>query len=164
MVSRICSHEPAIVEALAAGDQPDAALQAHLASCASCREAAAVARALLTLASTSGEPHALPDPEVVWWKAQLLRRWEAQRAVAAPVERMHRVEVGVGLASLAVFLVWQWSGLVRLFSILSPESLASMSAAAQSGSWTPNAVVLVSAAAALGIGVLAALHRAILAR
>ncbi len=162
MFSRICTHERACVAA-AEGGAPDPAVQAHLASCPSCREAAAVAQSLAMLATTAGEPHALPDPGVIWWKAQLLRRWEAERIVAAPIERMRRAEIGAGLVSLAVFLVWQWSGLTWLFSLLDPQTLASISTSAQPVAWTPNVIVLVSAAVALAIGVMAGLHRALVA-
>ena len=72
----------------------------------------------------STRPHPLPDPAVIWWKAQLLRRWESERRAVAPIERMHWVELAAGVASLGVFLVWQWSGLVNLLSRLSPSNLA----------------------------------------
>ncbi len=45
-----------------------------------------------------------------------------------------------------------------------PQTLASLSTSAQPLAWTPNAVVVVTAAVALGIGVLAGLHRALLPR
>lgn len=43
-------------------------------------------------------------PDRIWWKAQLLRRWDAERKVTAPLDFMQPVEVAAGLASLAFLL------------------------------------------------------------
>jgi hypothetical protein len=42
----------------------------------------------------------------IWQKAELLRRWDAQRKAAAPIEVGERAQVGVGLVGAVVFLVW----------------------------------------------------------
>jgi len=47
----------------------------------------------------------LPDAAYVWWKAQLLRQWDSQRAVVAPLEWGERAQVATGLAGAAVLLV-----------------------------------------------------------
>jgi len=44
-------------------------------------------------ASLPMEASSLPDPAYLWWKAQLLRRWDAQRTVVAPLEVGERVQV-----------------------------------------------------------------------
>jgi hypothetical protein len=114
------------------------------------------------LADTSVDaPHALPDPAVVWWKGQLLRRWESERRAVAPLERMHWVELVTGVASLGVFLVWQWSGLVNLLSRLSPSNLLAVSAASSATTAaSPAAVALVvGVTLALGATVFVSLHR-----
>jgi hypothetical protein len=46
------------------------------------------------------------DPMQIWWKAQLLRRWDAERRVTAPLDFMQPVEVAAGLACVA-FLIYQ---------------------------------------------------------
>ena len=51
----------------------------------------------------------------------------------APIERMHWVELVTGVASLGVFLVWQWPGLVNLLSRLNPANLAAVSASSSAG-------------------------------
>jgi hypothetical protein len=113
------------------------------------------------LADTSVDaPHPLPDPGVVWWKAQLLRRWESERRAVAPIDRMHWVEVAAGVASLGVFLVWQWSGLVNLLSRLSPSALATLSSSSPTASAAPSTLVFViGVSLALGATVFASLHR-----
>ena len=42
----------------------------------------------------------------IWQKAELLRRWDAQRKATAPIDIGERVEVGIGLAGALVLLVW----------------------------------------------------------
>ena len=51
-------------------------------------------------------PMTLRDPRPLWWKAQLVRRWDAERRAQAPLEVMERVEIVAGLAAAAVLLVW----------------------------------------------------------
>ena len=115
------------------------------------------------LAATPDAPHQLPDPAVIWWKAQLLRRWQAERAASAPIERMRWVELAAGFASLAVFLVWQWEGLVNLVARAIPAGVAAASAAPQTVS--PMALVLIACGtASVGAMVLAALHHRLGAR
>ena len=51
-------------------------------------------------------PAATPalDPMQLWWKAQLLRRWDAQRRAQAPIDIMQPVEIAAGLACAGVLL------------------------------------------------------------
>ena len=57
----------------------------------------------------AAEPIAQP-PSIsateIWQKAELLRRWDAQRKAAAPIEMGDRAQVGVGLAGAVALLVW----------------------------------------------------------
>jgi len=68
------------------------------------------------------ESSALPDPAYLWWKAQLLRRWDAQRTVVAPLEVGERVQVALGLGGAAILLVLLWS---QLATLTAPHGLAS---------------------------------------
>jgi hypothetical protein len=45
------------------------------------------------------------DPMQVWWKAQLLRRWDAERRVHAPLDAIQPLEIAAGLGT-AAFLVY----------------------------------------------------------
>ena len=158
MTFRACSEQPDILVAASGGQALSASLETHLASCPSCREQVDAVTFLRGLAETPDTTHPLPDPAVLWWKAQLLRRWQAERAAAAPIERMRWVELASGLASLAAFLVWQWRSLVGLIANAIPAGIAAASAAPESIS--PMAVLLlVGATASIGALVLAALHR-----
>jgi hypothetical protein len=49
---------------------------------------------------------ALPGADVVWVKAQLVRRWEAERRIERPLEAMQSVHIALGLVAAVVLLVW----------------------------------------------------------
>ena len=158
MTFRACSAQPDILTAAADGRELPAALSAHLASCSSCREQVDAVVFMRGLAAAPDAAHALPDPAVIWWKAQLLRRWQAERAASAPIERMRWVELAAGFASLAAFLVWQWQSLVNLVARAIPAGVAAASAAPQGAS--PVAILLILlGTASLGAMFVAALHR-----
>lgn len=49
-----------------------------------------------------------PDPSFLWWKAQMLRRWDAERQAAAPIDIGERVQVGIGFAGVVALVAWLW--------------------------------------------------------
>jgi hypothetical protein len=58
----------------------------------------------------------LRDPMPLWWKAQLVRRWDAERHAQAPLEMMERVEIIAGLAATIVLLIWAAPTVARLLA------------------------------------------------
>ena len=46
------------------------------------------------------------DPMPLWWKAQLLQRWDASRRVQAPLDVVERIEIVAGLVAAALLLTW----------------------------------------------------------
>jgi hypothetical protein len=56
-------------------------------------------------AQPAGEPPSF-TAAAIWQKAELLRRWDAQRQAAAPIDVGERVQVGVGLAGAVGLLIW----------------------------------------------------------
>jgi hypothetical protein len=48
------------------------------------------------------------DPALLWWKAQLLRRWDAERRTTEPIEVGELVQVGIGSVGTLVILGWLW--------------------------------------------------------
>jgi hypothetical protein len=48
----------------------------------------------------------------LWWKAQLLRRWDAERRAQLPLDLMQPVEIAAGLAAAAFLL---YLSIPRLF-------------------------------------------------
>lgn len=57
---------------------------------------------------------ALPAPETpvlsgqstIWWKAQLLRRWDEQRQAVRPLAVMEPIQLAAGLAVAALVFLW----------------------------------------------------------
>jgi hypothetical protein len=47
----------------------------------------------------------LPDVHQLWWKAELLKRWDARRTAVAPIDRAEPVQVWIGLAGAFALLV-----------------------------------------------------------
>jgi len=64
-----------------------------------------VAEWMQELAALPIDAPPLPDAAYVWWKGQLLRQWDAQRTVVAPLEWGERAQVAAGLGGAAVLLV-----------------------------------------------------------
>ena len=56
----------------------------------------------------------LPDAGVLWWKAQLLRRWDAERRASVPLDVMEPVQIVAGLATAALLLLWALPSLKHL--------------------------------------------------
>jgi hypothetical protein len=55
----------------------------------------------------------VPDPAVLWVKAQMLKRWDAERKAQAPLDVMEPVQVAAGLAAAAVLFVWSLPSLFQ---------------------------------------------------
>lgn len=84
------------------------------------------------------QPPAATAPEI-WQKAELLRRWDAHRKAAAPIEMGERAQVSIGLAGALVLLVWVSRQLPA--GTMSPTLVAALGAT----------VLLLLSAAAFGI-------------
>ena len=66
-----------------------------------------LSRFMSTLATdTLARVPALPGAEAVWIRAQLVRRWEAERRIERPLETMQSIHVGLALIAAVVLLVW----------------------------------------------------------
>lgn len=89
-------------------DQRDPALIAHAATCAQCKLTLEMAAGMRELAvrTPSEAGQSAPSASYLWWKAELLRSFDAQARVEEPVEIGERIGVGVGLLGAAVLLFW----------------------------------------------------------
>lgn len=110
-----CEREGDVLEALTGGDWPDrveADLRAHVAGCAICADLATVVRPLRAEQACVRQETVVPPAHVVYWRAQLRARAEAQRTVNHPLTFAHAVAM-VGLGVLGVSLtpvVMGWFG------------------------------------------------------
>ena len=107
-----CSEESAVARAVRSGEW-DESLEAHVRGCGTCRSVREAAQWMQTLAPElqlgAPEQTNLPDPQVLWLRAQLSER-------QAAAERAHRilqwVEVVCAMvicAGLGIWLVRDWS-------------------------------------------------------
>jgi hypothetical protein len=107
-----CSEERAVARAIRSGEWNES-LEAHVHSCGTCRSVRQAAQWMQALAPAPqlGAPEQtnLPDPQVLWLRAQISER-------QAAAERAHRilqwVEVVCAMvicAGLGVWLAWDWS-------------------------------------------------------
>jgi hypothetical protein len=72
------------------------------------RETLDAAAWMKELASLPVSEEPLPDPTYLWWKGELLRRWDAQQKATALIEVGEQVQVGLSLVAAAGLLVWLW--------------------------------------------------------
>lgn len=109
MMTGRCAHEDAIRRMIQERrDNP--MLVTHAATCESCRVTLELAGGLRDLASRAADEtvQTTPSASYLWWKAELLRQFDAQARVVEPVEIGERFGVGVALAGAAILLVWLW--------------------------------------------------------
>lgn len=55
----------------------------------------------------------VPDSGVLWAKAQMLRRWDAERKAQAPLDVMEPIQIAVGIAAAVVLFVWSLPSLIQ---------------------------------------------------
>ena len=112
MSDTICSEESAVARAIRSGEWNES-LEAHVLGCGTCRSVRQAAEWMRVLAPATQlglrEQANLPDPQVLWLRAQISER-------QAAVERAHRslqwVEVVCAMvvcAGLGVWVAWNWS-------------------------------------------------------
>jgi hypothetical protein len=69
----------------------------------------------LAVAASRNAPR-LPAADVLWVKAQMLQRWEAERRVQAPLDAMEPFQIGAGLIAAGILLFWSLPALLRVLS------------------------------------------------
>lgn len=114
MMPESCPHEPSAAHAGRGGRWNDE-LAAHLAEGDSCRESGRVARWMAELAETvNARATSLPDPGLIWLKAQLLERSRRSDRALLPIRiatAVAAVGSGAVLATLPGVewnLNWEW--------------------------------------------------------
>jgi hypothetical protein len=73
-----------------------------------------VSAALRELAAEPAANRPMPDPSFIWWKAQLLRRFEAEREATAPLEIGDRMHIGAAVLGAIALLAGAWDQLPSL--------------------------------------------------
>jgi len=106
-----CDQEAAVLNAARTG-QWDGPLKAHVAGCGACRETAQTSRWMLSLAQ-SCEPSregiaALPEPGLVWWRAQLAQKQRAAERTQKKLEWIASIIQAVVVLGVAGGFAWIW--------------------------------------------------------
>jgi hypothetical protein len=103
-----CTHEAEIRELLQRGHWPEASpatLRAHAQSCRKCGDLVLLTVSFRGARASASMQAQLPPPNVLWWRAQLLRR-------NAQIARINRPILGAHIFALAIlFLI---AGVVAL--------------------------------------------------
>jgi hypothetical protein len=73
-----------------------------------------VTQAMRELVDAPSELTALPDPSFIWWKAQLLRRREAEREAITPLEIGEQMHIGAAVLGAIALAVGAWDQLPSL--------------------------------------------------
>lgn len=63
---------------------------------------------MLELAAGADPGGPLPDPHLIWWKAQLRERLAAGTKATRPIRVMEGIACGIGAAALAVLAAGNW--------------------------------------------------------
>ena len=138
-----CVQEPNVLRA-AEEDRWNDALRAHILECEDCQAAAAIAPWMDRFARISDREHILPDPSVVWLKAQLLRGTMDAARAARPMTFAQLIAyliVGTGWAAL---LTWKWQAVSAWLRHLTPAGMMTGSSSELSFSFFALVFVLAS--------------------
>ena len=63
--------------------------------------------------SPAPEAPVLASLGAIWWKAQLLRRWDEQREAARPLAIMEPIQFIAGLTAAALMFLWAAPSLIQ---------------------------------------------------
>lgn len=105
-----CEQERFVRRAAAENRWTDA-LREHARECSDCNAAALAAPFMSLFARTDERQHILPDPSVVWLKAQILGATVAAERAARPLNLIQVVAYVVVAAGWAAVLTWKWADL-----------------------------------------------------
>jgi hypothetical protein len=111
-MSDTCRFEPHVRRAAVENQWTDA-LRDHVKSCADCEAAAAAAPFMTRIARIDERSRKLPDPGVVWLKAQLLRGTVIAERATRPLNVLQMIAYGVVAGGWAAVLTWRWNDLQR---------------------------------------------------
>lgn len=144
-----CRFEPDVI----AGRWTDS-LRAHVTQCADCEAAMLVAPQMKELASVDMREHPLPDPQVVWLKAQLLRNTVAAERASRPLKIFQMISYVVVAGGWTAVLAWKWAAIQAVLHSFTPSGFVVN--AGQSASLSMTFFVMVFFLSSITIGV--ALH------
>ena len=143
-MSAVCRFEPEVLHA-SVEDRWNESLRRHLLECDDCVEAAAAAPWLTRFAKVGDREHLLPDPQIVWLKAQLLQGTSDVARLSGPINFVQLVSYLVVAGGWAALLTWKWNVVEAWLTRLTPTGIMQNVARGESLSVTFVALMLVLA-------------------
>jgi hypothetical protein len=139
-----CRYEADVLHAVKEDRWTDA-LRRHIAECADCAAAASAAPWMNRFARISDREHILPDPSIVWLKAQLLQGTADVARVSRPITFVQLIAYFVVASGWAAVLTWKWDAVESWVRSFTPTGLVTTAARAESLSLSFFAIVFVLA-------------------
>ncbi|HEV7920681.1 MAG TPA: hypothetical protein VGR02_07810 [Thermoanaerobaculia bacterium] len=124
-----CRLEADVLRAAEEGSWTES-LRRHVSECTDCEAASAVARWMSDFSRVDEREHLLPDPGVLWLKAQILRGSAGMERVAKPMTVAQMAAYLAVAAGWTALLTSRWNALTKWFENLDPAQALSNSAAA----------------------------------
>lgn len=143
-MSEGCGFEAAVLRA-AQDDRWTDSLRNHLLECEECVATASVAPWMTRFARISDRERKLPDPQIVWLKAQLLQNSADIARVSRPLNFLQLVAYLVVAGGWAALLTWKWDMVQAWVKGLTPTGMVQNMATGQSLSMSFLALLIVLA-------------------
>jgi hypothetical protein len=152
-----CQREGEILVAAGRGPWSEETRQ-HLLECEECAAAAAVASWMSDAARNDVRQHKLPDPAVVWLKAQLLRQQSVAQRAGLPLNIVQIAAYLTVAGGWAALLTWKWRVLQLWVLSLSPRHVILDVSAGDAGSLSLSLPLLFTVVVLASLTVMVALH------
>lgn len=146
----VCRREPDVRHAAETDGWTDE-LREHAARCADCAAAAAVAPWMTSFARMPDREHILPDPSVVWLKAQLLRNTIAVERATRPMSALQIASYLIVAAGWAALLTYKWEAIEALITRFSPRGIVMAGAGGMSLSMSAVAAFVILSSLTLAL-------------
>lgn len=143
-MSESCRFEAEVLRA-AQEDRWSDTLRNHLAGCDQCVAAASVAPWMSRFARISDREHILPDPQIVWLKAQLLQGTADVARVSRPMNVLQMVAYLIVAGGWAALLTWKWEAIQTWINGLTPTGMVQNIATGRTLSMSFFALVIILA-------------------
>jgi len=153
-MSENCIQE-SLIRRAAVEDRWTDALRQHVASCRDCAAAAAVAPFMTQFARIDARQRALPDPAVLWLKAQILRGSAVAERASRPLNIAQMVSYVVIAAGWAGLLTWKWNELQQFVLRFTPASIVNEAAGVHS---SMSATIVLAVLVLCSLTVMLGLH------
>jgi len=119
-----CRFETHVLRAMSENLWTDS-LRQHVTTCNECAAAMAVGPWMLQFADGDDREHRLPDPAVLWLKAQLLQATATVDRAARPITSMQMAAYLIIAACWAALLTWKWTAIQVWMESLTPKHFMS---------------------------------------